>query len=134
MKLVRSVRLNPFLVFLVPLVDVIFLLALLFLVSTTFLLHSGVSVHLPYSNFILGPEKNPLILTVTAAPYPAIYFRDQQVTLADLAKRLPQAGGQNVEVVIRADRNSPQGLVVRVMNVCLERGFDVMLATSPQKE
>ena len=134
MKLARSVRLNPYLVFLVPLVDVIFLLVLLFLVSTTFLLHSGVSVRLPYSNFILGPAKNPLILTVTAAPFPTIFYRDQPVTLAELAKQLPPEGGQDVEVVIRADRDTPHGLVIQVMNVCLERGFNVMLATSPKKE
>jgi biopolymer transport protein ExbD len=134
MKLSRSVRLNPYLVFLVPLVDVIFLLVLLFLVSTTFLLHSGVSVRLPYSNFILGPGKNPLILTVTAAPFPTIFYRDQPVTLVELGKQLPQENGQDVDVVIRADRDAPQGLVVQVMNVCLERGFNVMLATSPKKE
>jgi biopolymer transport protein ExbD len=134
MKLARSVRLNPYLLFLVPLVDVVFLLALLFLVSTTFLLHSGVSVRLPYSNFTLGPEKNPLILTVTAGPFPTIFYRDEPVTLAELAKRLPQESGQDVEVVIRADRDTPQGLVVQVMNVCLERGFNVMLATSSKKE
>jgi len=134
MKLARSVRLNPYLVFLVPLVDVIFLLVLLFLVSTTFLLHSGVSVRLPYSNFILGPQKNPLVLTVTAPPFPTIFYRDQPVTLAELAKQLPQENGQDVEVVIRADRDTPQGWVVQVMNVCLERGFNVTLATSPKKE
>ena len=134
MKLVRSVRLNPYLVFLVPLVDVVVLLALLFLVSTTFLLHSGVSVRLPSSNFILGPEKNPLIVTVTAGPFPTIFYRDQPVTLVELAKRLPPESGQDTDVVIRADRDTPQGLVVQVMNVCLERGFNVMLATSSKKE
>jgi biopolymer transport protein ExbD len=134
MKLTRSVRLNPYLVFLVPLVDIIFLLVLLFMVSTTFLLHSGVSVRLPHSNFILGPEKNPVILTVTAAPYPTIFYRDQPVALGDLPKRLEREVGQNVEVIIRADRDTPQGLAVQVMNVCLERGCNVMLATSPKKE
>jgi biopolymer transport protein ExbD len=134
MKLARSVRLNPYLVFLVPLVDVIFLLVLLFVVSTTFLLHSGVSVRLPYSIFTFGPEKNPLILTVTAAPFPTIFYRDQPVTLAELTKQLPQESGQDVEVIIRADRDAPQGLVVQVMNVCLERGFNVVLATSSKKE
>ena len=56
MKLVRSVHLNPFLIFLIPLVDVCFLLLLLFLVSSTFLLHPGISVNLPFSKFTLAPR------------------------------------------------------------------------------
>ena len=134
MKLTRTVRPNPYLIFLVPLVDVVFLLALLFLASTTFLLHSGVSVQLPQSGFVLGPERNPVILTVTAAPYPTIFYRDQPVALKDLGKRLETEADRNATVVIRADRATQQGLVVEVMNVCLERGYNVMLATSPQKE
>jgi len=58
MKLTRSVHLNPFLIFIIPLVDLFFLLFLLFLVSSTFLLHPGVSVNLPFSKFTLGPQKN----------------------------------------------------------------------------
>ena len=134
MKLTRSVRLNPYLIFLVPLADVVFLLVLLFEASTTFLLHSGVSVRLPHSNFILGPAKNPIILTVTAAPYPTVYYRDQPVSLSDLPNRLAGETGRNREVVIRADRDTAHGLVVQVMNICLERGCDVMLATSPREE
>ena len=57
MKLVRSVHLNPFLIFLIPLVDVCFLLLLLFLVSSTFLLHPGISVNLPILEVHAGAAK-----------------------------------------------------------------------------
>ena len=133
MKLTRSVQLNPFLVFVVPLVDLIFLLLLFFLVSSTFLLHPGISVNLPFSKFTLGPQKNPLIVSITAGPYPMIYYRDQQIQLGELARRLEQDRGAERSIVIQADRLAPQGSVVEVMNLCLEDGYSVVLATSPNK-
>jgi biopolymer transport protein ExbD len=133
MKLTRSVHLNPFLIFVVPLVDLIFLVLLLFLVSSTFLLHPGISVNLPFSKFTLGPQKNPLIVSITAGPYPMIYYRDQQIQLGELARRLEQDRGAERSIVIQADRLTPQGSVVEVMNLCLENGYSVVLATSPNK-
>jgi biopolymer transport protein ExbD len=133
MKLTRSVNLNPFLIFVVPLVDLIFLVLLLFLVSSTFLLHPGISVNLPFSKFTLGPQKNPLIVSITAGPYPMIYYRDQQIQLGELARRLEQDRGAERSIVIQADRLAPQGSVVEVMNLCLENGYSVVLATSPNK-
>ena len=133
MKLTRSVHLNPFLVFVVPLVDLIFLLLLLFLVSSTFLLHPGISVNLPFSKFTLGPQRNPLIVSITAGPYPTIYYRDQQIQLGELARRLEQDRGAERSIVIQADRLAPQGSVVEVINLCLENGYSVVLATSPKK-
>ena len=133
MKLTRSVHLNPFLIFVVPLVDLIFLVLLLFLVSSTFLLHPGISVNLPFSKFTLGPQRNPLIVSITAGPYPMIYYRDQQIQLGELARRLEQDRGAERSIVIQADRLAPQGSVVEVMNLCLENGYSVVLATSPNK-
>jgi biopolymer transport protein ExbD len=133
MKLTRSVHLNPFLIFVVPLVDLIFLVLLLFLVSSTFLLHPGISVNLPFSKFTLGPQKNPLIVSITAGPYPMIYYRDQQIQLRELPRRLEQDRGAERSIVIQADRLAPQGSVVEVMNLCLENGYSVVLATSPNK-
>jgi biopolymer transport protein ExbD len=134
MKLTRSVHLNPFLVFIIPLVDLVFLLLLLFLVSSTFLLHPGISVNLPFSKFTLGPQKNPLLVSITAGPYPMIYYRDQQIQLSELARRLEQDRGAERSIVIQADRLAPQGAVVEVMNLCLENGYSVVLATSPNKQ
>ncbi len=134
MKLVRSVQLNPYLVFLTPLADLTCLLLLLFLVSSTFLLHPGISVTLPFSKFTLGPEKNPVVVTVTAGPYPTIYYRDQQIALENLGHALDQSSLKEKSVIIRADQMTPQGIVVQIMNLCLERGYSVVLATAPRQQ
>jgi biopolymer transport protein ExbD len=132
MKLSRSVHLNPFLIFVIPLVDIFFLLLLLFLVSSTFLLHPGISVNLPFSNFTLGPQKSPVIVSITAGPYPLVYYRDQQIRPIELARRLDGDQLKDRSIVIQADRETPHGTVVEIMNLCLERGFSVVLATSPK--
>jgi biopolymer transport protein ExbD len=132
MKLSRSVHLNPFLIFVIPLVDIFFLLLLLFLVSSTFLLHPGISVNLPFSNFTLGPQKSPVIVSITAGPYPLVYYRDQQIKPIELARRLDGDQLKDRSIVIQADRETPHGTVVEIMNLCLERGFSVVLATSPK--
>lgn len=134
MKLTRSVQLNPFLVFLIPLVDICFLLSLLFFVSSTFLLHPGISVNLPFSRFTLGPQRDPIIVSVTAGPYPLIYYRDQQISLEDLGNRLKDTRSKDRSIIIQADRQTPQGSVVEVMNLCLENGYSVVLATSPKAQ
>jgi len=134
MKLTRSVHLNPFLIFLIPLVDICFLLLLLFLVSSTFLLHPGISVNLPFSRFTLGPQRYPIIVSITAGPYPLIYYRDQQINLADLGQRLKEDRSKDRSIIIQADLQTPQGSVVEVMNLCLESGYSVVLATSPKEQ
>jgi biopolymer transport protein ExbD len=133
MKLNRSIHLNPFLIFIIPLVDLFFLLLLLFLISSTFLVHPGISVNLPFSKFTLGPQNNPVILSITAGPFPLIYFRDQQIRLEELARRLAEDHAADRSIIIQADRLTPQGSVIEVMNLCLEKGYSVVLATSPQK-
>ena len=133
MKLTRSIHLNPFLIFIIPLVDLFFLLLLLFLISSTFLLHPGISVNLPFSKFTLGPQNNPVIVSITASPFPVIYYRDQQIRLEELAHRLAEDHAADRSIIIQADRLTPQGSVIEIMNLCLEKGYSVVLATSPQK-
>ena len=134
MKLTRSIHLNPFLIFIIPLVDLFLLLLLVFLVSSTFLVHPGISVNLPFSKFTLGPQKNPVIVSITAGPYPLIYYRDQQIRLEELAHQLEVDHAADRSIIIQADRSTPQGSVIEVMNLCLEKGYSVVLATSPQEK
>ena len=132
MKLERSVRLNPYLLFIVPLMDLVLLFLLLFIVSSTFLVNPGISISLPSSKFTLGPERNPLIVAITANPIPSIFFRDRQVSLEELGGEFDQDRATDRSIIIRADRMAPQGVVVEVMNLCLDHGYSVALATSPQ--
>lgn len=131
MRLTRTVHFHPALFHLLPLVNVLFLVFMLFGLSSRFMLQSGISIVLPSSAFTLGPQIDPQIVSVTAAPVPAIYHRDQKVTLEDLAARL--GSGEAVRqrsLIIKADRGTPYELVMQITNEGLRHGYSVVLATA----
>ena len=130
MKLSRTVSHNPALFNLIPMVNVIFLLLIFFALSTTFVLQPGIAVTLPYSSYSLSPQRNPQIVSITAAPVPAIYFHDQKVTLEELARSLADSRIKNKTLIIKADRTTPWELIVQITNEGLQKGFSVVYATN----
>jgi len=137
MKLSRTVSHNPALFNVIPVVNVVFLLLIFFALSTTFVLQPGISLTLPYSPFTLAPQRNPQIISITAAPVPAIFFHDQKVSLDELGKSLADSRVKNRTLIIKADRKTPYDLIVQITNKALQMGFSVVLATNetiePQK-
>ncbi len=134
MKLARTVHFNPALVTLVPFVTVLFLVLLIFALSTRYVLQPGIAATLPYSPFILGPQHNPQILSITAIPVPTIYFHDRKFTLPELETAFSTQKARERTLVIKADRGTPYELVVNVMNLGLQHGYSVVLATSEQHQ
>ncbi len=66
-----------------------------------------------------------------AAPVPAIYFRDRQVTMQELSQELAAGRREQRSLILRADRNTPVDLVMQIVNLGLTQGFAVVLATAP---
>jgi biopolymer transport protein ExbD len=134
MKLSRTVNHNPALFNIIPLVNVMFLLLIFFALSSTFVLQPGISVTLPYSTFTLAPQRSPQIVSVTAAPVPAIFFHDQKLTIEELAKKLADDRIKNRTLIIKADKSTPYDLVMQIMNMGLQSGFSVVLAAGEQQK
>jgi biopolymer transport protein ExbD len=134
MKLSRTKEYNFGWMVIVPLLDIVFLLIFFLLLSSNFILQPGVSVSLPFSQFTLGPQVNPQIVSITGGAAPAIYFRDQRTTLEQLGPLLDDAKREGRSVIIKADRFTPYELVVAVTNAALEHGItSVALATTPPR-
>ena len=130
MKLSRTVVYNPALFSVVPLVNVLFLVLLFFTLSTAYVFQPGIAVTPPASAFLLGPQPNPQIVSIASAPKTSIYFRDQKMTLEQLAESLGEPGFNDRTLVVVADRHTPYDQVMQVMNLGLERGFSVVMAAS----
>ena len=111
-----------------PLVNVLFLVLMLFAMSSRFVLQPGLGVTLPFTPFVLEPQRHPVVVSVTAAPVPAIYHLDRKVSLAELDSRLAASRVQQRSLIIKADRSTPYELVVEIMNTGLRHGFAVVLA------
>ncbi len=134
MKLSRTTSISFGWLYVFPLLDVVFLLIFFFLLSSNFVLQPGISVTVPFSRFTLGPQPNQQIISITGGPNPAIYLRDQKVTLASSAPALDATKREGRSVVIKADRLVSYDLVMAVTNAALERGItSVALATTPQQ-
>ena len=134
MKLHRNFKINPALVGVVPLINVMFLVLLFYALGSRFLLQPGMAISLPTSSFTLTPSHEPQLVSISAAPVPSIYHGDRRVALDELGPRLAAVSSKDRSLVIKADRNTPYDLLVRVMNVGLQQGFSIVLATSPESK
>lgn len=130
MKLTRTWQPHWALFGLVPFINVLFLVLVFFALSSRYVIQPGVAVTLPFSPFKLAPQRSPQVVSITSAPAPAIYFRDQRVTQEEFAQRLGELPVKERTLIVRADRGTPYETVVGVMNEGLKRGFSVVLAAS----
>ncbi|MDT8281477.1 MAG: biopolymer transporter ExbD [Gammaproteobacteria bacterium] len=124
---------------LTPLIDVVFLLLIFFMVTTTFDHHARLKVSLPESSVKASQQQdNPLILAIDAAGN--YFLNDRQLINQQLdtlkqaiTKTLSQNGfsqkqnGQldysKVSLVLRADGKAPHGSVVRAMDAASQLGM-----------
>lgn len=130
MKLVRSPSLHPALLFVVPALDVVLILVFFVLLSTSFLLQPGIAVSVPDSPFLLAPQRDPQVISVTAAPTAAVFFENEQVGFEALRKKLEASHGNRRTIVIKADKLAPFDLIARVMAISLELGLPTVIATA----
>jgi biopolymer transport protein ExbD len=109
-----------------PLVDVVFLLVIFFAVSTTFLESSGLKLDLPRSSSTA--EREAQELSVGLGSDGRLEFEGETVRLEDLGGLLQEAlsGRESKVVVLRADRETPHGEVVRVMDLIRGAGAEAL--------
>lgn len=131
-RLTRNLKVNPALLAVIPLVTVLFLVVIFFALSSRFVLQPGLAVSLPASSFTLDPRQDAQIVSIVSAPVPAIYFHEQKVAREELAEHLRKVPGRQRSLIVRADRATPYEEVIGVMNVALQQGFSIVLATSPE--
>jgi biopolymer transport protein ExbD len=134
MKLSRTKQYNFAWLVLLALVDVVCLLFFFLLLGSNFILQPGISVSMPFSRFSLAPQVNQQIISITGGAAPAIYFRDQRVTIEELGPLLEAAKRDGKSVIIKADRLTPYETVIRVTNAALEHGVTsvALAATAPR--
>jgi len=131
MKLSRTKEYNFGWLVVLPLIDVAFLLIFFLLLSSSFILQPGIAVSLPFSRFTLAPQANEQIISITGGAVPAIYFRDQKITMQQLGSLLDATKREGRGIIIKADRSTSYDTVVQVTNLALERGItSVALATT----
>jgi biopolymer transport protein ExbD len=112
---------------LTPLIDVVFLLLIFFMVSTTFDKHAKLKVSLPESSTkAVQQQGDPLVLSIDAK---GNYFLNERQIVNTKLKTLKQAiqktigDDKDVAIVLRADANTPHQFVVRAMDAASQLGL-----------
>ncbi|MCY4383426.1 MAG: biopolymer transporter ExbD [Nitrospinae bacterium] len=127
----RRVRAEPGMT---AMIDIIFLLLLFFVLSSSFVLQPGVKVELPRTVTQEHPVRKDLILIISRDE--RVFLNNDQVPLKSLWGRLIEELKVQSEgmIIIRADKGVPHGMVVQVMDIAKQAGaLRMSIATAPTK-
>lgn len=124
---------------LTPLIDVVFLLLIFFMVSTTFETQSRIQIELPEATAEASkPDDESLEIIIDVQG--RYFIGDRQVLntkLRTLKGAIRKAVGnrEGVPVIIRADANTPHQAVIRALDATAQLGLiHISLATSKIEE
>jgi biopolymer transport protein ExbD len=105
------------------LTDIVLLLVIFFLLTSQFVIHTGVKVKLPGSRMNEQAEPTELIVTITSEN--AVYVGSEQIGIDQLALKLDenlQINDQN-NLVIRADKTVQIDVVIKVIDAAKSVGI-----------
>jgi biopolymer transport protein ExbD len=116
------------------LIDVIFMLLLFFMITSTFLEQPGIKLELPAAKTSANSEAQEVVLTVDKKG--ELFLNRKPLALAELEaeirKILPQM--KDSALVLKADQEISHGLVVRVMDMAKRGGVKkLIIGTKPEK-
>jgi len=119
----------------ISLTDIIFLLLVFFLLSSTFVLQPGVKVQLPVTTASDISSEKSIVVSLTRDG--AVYLNDDQVNKLELGALLRQKIldiGKPI-LVLRADKAVTVENLVEIMDIAKAAGGDrLVIATAPKEQ
>jgi biopolymer transport protein ExbD len=114
-------------------IDMVFILLIFFIVTTTFVEESGVEVDKPQAASAVRLEKTSVLIAITSKGEVVYGGREIGVGgVQPLVRRM--VSKEDVPVVIQADQTVPSGLLVRVIDAAkLGGAVKVSIATSAKR-
>lgn len=114
-----------------PLIDMVFILLIFFLVTTSFVKETGVDISRPAASTAVSKTGTTILLGVTKDS--TVHMDKREIDPRAVRANVERALAENPEaaVVIVADKESLTGLVINVMDSCKLAGAEnVALAAS----
>lgn len=107
-----------------PMVDVVFLLLIFFMISTTFIETPGIDIQLPESS-AQALDREPQEIKIYLSREGDIFVDDVPTTLAALRQTLQEYGPRAAQTtfLLLADREARHGRVVELMDTARAAGF-----------
>lgn len=106
---------------LTPLIDVVFLLLIFFMVSTTFDKQTQLKVDLPEASQQVAEDGEPDQIKITIDPLGHFYVNDQELVTHDLetlmrALRKVTGDREDLPIIVSSDKNAPFQAAIMVMD------------------
>lgn len=124
---------------LTPLIDVVFLLLIFFMITTTFTRESHLSISLPEAAQTNTPQDEPEVIEVLIGADGQYSINDAPLVNTEpltLKRGILKVVGETRDIpfIITADAKAEHQAVVRVMDVAGELGFSALSITTQQAE
>lgn len=117
-----------------PLIDMVFLLLIFFLLTSSFVLQEGIKIDLPSAKSSEIQQEKEIVISITKDNQ--IYLSQRQVDLETLSQGLAKIIRQNPNkpVVIRADKGIILGMAIKVLDTARLSGAKrVVISTKIEK-
>jgi biopolymer transport protein ExbD len=118
-----------------PMLDVVFIMLIFFIVTASFVKESGIDVNRPDASTATVKERGNILVAITASDQ--IWIDRRQVDIRAVRANIERLKAENPQgsVVIQADKNSKNGLLVQVMDASRQAGvFNVSIAANEVAE
>ncbi|MGR3219295.1 MAG: ExbD/TolR family protein [Candidatus Anammoxibacter sp.] len=124
----RLKRISKPIINIAPLVDVLFLLLIFFMVTSTFVEQPNIQLELPSTKYAEISEIKKLQVVITR--YGKIYLQDKIVNINELESILRDLSVQMDEktLVLKADKDVTYGTVIKVMDAARGAGMRKIVA------
>ncbi len=101
-----------------PLIDMVFILLIFFLVTTSFVRETGVDINRPTAAAAIGKKKANILIGITKDD--RIFMDKREIDLRAVRANVERILAENPEgcVVVVADRDSRTGIAVNVIDEC----------------
>ncbi|MDP8299844.1 MAG: biopolymer transporter ExbD [Candidatus Tantalella remota] len=116
MKFKRKIFLEKGRLDIAPLIDVVFLLLIFFMLTSSFVFQPGIRVNLPRAVTSEVLHKELLIVTVTENNQ--VFINERPVDGDELVSRITLAARDDQPLLIRADKRSEMGKVIEIWDLC----------------
>src|SRR3989338_1893113 len=121
MKLKRRIALEKGHLDIAPLIDVVFLLLIFFMLTSSFIFQTGIKINLPKALTSEVIQRENLIIIVTEDN--SLYINERLIDDEELSSRLKIATKESKPILIKADRKASLGKVVEVWDLCRTEGI-----------
>ncbi|MBX3734469.1 MAG: biopolymer transporter ExbD [Verrucomicrobiae bacterium] len=112
-----------------PLIDMVFILLIFFIVTTTFVEESGVEVDKPSAASASRLDKNSIILAITAQGQ--VVYGGKEIGIGGVRPLVTRLCDRDpLPVIVQTDKATPSGVLVRVIDEAkLGKAKNVSIAT-----